>query len=229
MRRMGMAALVAVGLTARDREPDEGTRSGAPHVRADPASDWNAITTRVMDANGLSPATAALGLAMVHASTYDAMINIDGGFAPYHVVLREATGSSTSAGARAARDTLVQLLPDQTASIEKEYVNYLALHKLTADDPGVAVGAEAAPEIIALRRADGRFLSPEVPPYLGKTEMGQWRPTPSLEPGRAGPENASPRSHRHRTAPWRPAGHSRRARVVRDAGVGADLSRARRQ
>src|SRR5439155_5465237 len=49
-------------------------------------------------------------------------------------------------------------------------------------DTGLAVGTQAAADILTLRLNDGRFpLNP--PPFLGSTVIGQWRPTPSLLPG----------------------------------------------
>lgn len=53
---------------------------------------------------------------------------------------------------------------------------------MSANDPGVAVGQQAAAGIIALRANDGSFPL-NYPPFTGSSEIGLWRPTPSYLPG----------------------------------------------
>src|SRR6201984_1896119 len=77
---------------------------------------------------------------------------------------------------------LVGLFPAQSATLDAAYVNYLTANGIDPFDPGLAVGAQAAADILALRANDGRF-PPSPPPFLGSTAIGQWRPTPSLLPG----------------------------------------------
>jgi len=63
------------------------------------------------------------------------------------------------------------------------------------DDPGVAVGQEAAAGVLAQRAGDGRFPDPPPPPFVGGTDPGVWRPTPSYLPG-------PPPSEAPMLAPW---------------------------
>ncbi len=58
---------------------------------------------------------------------------------------------------------------------DEDYEAYLTQHNISPNDPGVAVGAQAAAGIAALRSNDGRFSSSQ-PPYLGSTGAGHWRP-----------------------------------------------------
>ena len=94
-----------------------------------------------------------------------------------------------AAAAKAGHDILVYLFPAQSGQLDTDYNAYLAQHNISSSDPGVAVGMQAAAGIAALRSNDGRF-PPSPPPYLGGTEAGQWRPTPSYEPG--GPPSNAP-------------------------------------
>jgi hypothetical protein len=142
--------------------------------------DWNFIASQAVgtatDAGRPVPVTA-LDLAMVHAAVHDAVQAIEGRFEPYHIRIEGASGSTVAAASKAAHDVLVNRLPAQGASLDTTYLNYLATHGLAPNDPGVAVGQEAAAGIIALRANDGSF-PPNPEPFLGGTDPGEWRPTP---------------------------------------------------
>ena len=70
-------------------------------------------------------------------------------------------------------------MPGLIAQVDTAYTNYLASNGLAVNDPGVAVGQQAALNIILNRANDGSFpANPEI--FTGSTETGQWRPTPPL-------------------------------------------------
>jgi PAP2 superfamily len=163
---------------------------------ADAVTDWNAVTLQAtLDAVPPHPGpTVVLDIATVHAAVYDAVQAIERRFRPYHVKIPGASGSPEAATAKAAHDVLVHIYPSLTASLDQTYADYLAAHGLAADDPGVAVGAEAAAGILALRANDGSF-PPSSPPFLGGSDPGVWRPTPSFLPG-------PPPSNAPALAPW---------------------------
>jgi hypothetical protein len=158
-------------------------------LRADVVADWNAIAERSVATAAHPPPVAALDFAIVQVSIYDAIMAIDGRYQPYYVQIPNASGSMDAAGAKAGHDILVYLFPAQSSQLDADYDAYLAQHNISPSDPGVAVGAQAAAGIAALRSNDGRF-PPSPPPYFGSTEPGQWRPTPSYEPG--GPPSNAP-------------------------------------
>jgi hypothetical protein len=150
-------------------------------ARADAVTDWNAIAIQtIVTGVPVHPgATAALDSAMVQAAVYDAVVAIEGGFKPYAVRIPGAHGSTEAAVAKATHDVLVNRCPSATtvASVDAAYHSYLAAHGLAEDDPGVAVGQQAAAGIIARRANDGSF--PAIPPvFTGGTNPGDWRPTP---------------------------------------------------
>jgi hypothetical protein len=173
-------------------------------VRADAVTDWNAIAIQTIAAQPSHPgATSFLDSAIVQAAVYDAVEAITGRFRPYHVHIPGATGSTAAAVAKATHDVLVSRFPSASviASLDTTYHNYLATHGLSESDPGVAVGAQAAAGIIALRANDRSFpdCSPMPPPplclFVGSTDIGVWRPTPSFLPG-------PPPSNSPMLAPW---------------------------
>ncbi len=148
-------------------------------ARADAVVDWNAIAStaiaRAVAAGRPGPATL-LDFAMVHVAVYDAVQAIERRFEPYHVVIPGATGSPAAAAAKAARDVLTKLLPEQAGSLAKSYDDYLASQGLAHDDPGVLVGEKAAAGILARRENDGRYPV-AVQAFNGGTSAGMWRPT----------------------------------------------------
>ena len=150
-------------------------------VRADAVADWNLIAIqRIAEANPAHPPPVTfIDMAIVQAAIYDAVQAIERHYKPYHVEIEGASGSPAAATAKAARDVLVNLFPDQTPTIDNIYNQYLKDHSLSSADPGVAVGATAAAGIIALRANDGRF-PPGQMPFVGGSNPGEWCPTDSF-------------------------------------------------
>lgn len=167
-------------------------------ARADAVADWNLIAVqRIAAANPAHPPPVTfIDMAIVQAAIYDAAQAIERRYKPYHVEIAGASGSPAAATAKAARDVLVNLFPDQTPTIDNIYNQYLIDHSLSSADPGVAVGATAASGIIALRANDGRF-PPGQMPFVGGSNPGEWRPTDSFIGTPPAPPPFSPMA-----APW---------------------------
>lgn len=149
---------------------------------SDPVADWNQISETAVKTALHPPPVAALDFAIIHLAIYDAVESIDGRYMPYYQAISGAMGSPKAATAKAGHDVLVGLFPTQSTSLDAAYAAYLTANHIDPNDPGVAVGAQAAANILALRANDGRF-PPNPPPFLGNTAIGQWRPTLSLLPG----------------------------------------------
>lgn len=155
----------------------------ATNARAqDPVSAWNEIAENAVKTSGHAPPVAALDFAIVHLAIYDGVESIDHRYEPYHALVPGAAGSMSAAAAKAGHDVLVGLFPVQKQTLDAAYTNFLTANGIDPLDPGVAVGAKAAADILALRSNDGRF-PPNPAPFLGNTAIGQWRPTPSLLQG----------------------------------------------
>lgn len=154
------------------------------NANADAVSDWNRIAVQASLTAGAPPgpaarvgATTVIDIAIVHAAIYDAVQAIERKYEPYYLEIPGASGSTTAAVARAARDVLLSRYPAQAAALETTYQNYLISKGIASDDPGLAVGAKAAAAIIAARSCDGSFPDPPPAPFIGGTAIGEWRPT----------------------------------------------------
>ena len=148
---------------------------------ADPIADLNAIAEKAIKASKHPLPVTSVEYAIVQLAIYDAVESIDQRYQPYQAFVPGATGSMTAAAGKAGHDALVGLFPGQASTIDADYANFLTTYGIDPSDPGIAVGAQAAADILALRANDGRFpLNP--PPFLGSNAIGQWRPTPSFLP-----------------------------------------------
>lgn len=169
-----VALMVPAGPTAAadHREPPS----------ADPAAirDWNAIATETISAN-LGPNRPSGQVAVWHgfvsAAVYNAVVGIQGDYAPYK--WREsgpATASPEASAVTAAHHILLALFPASQAQLDTAYAASLAeIPSGPAKDQGVAFGARAAAHIIDLREGDGRFVDV---PFTEPPAPGVWRPTP---------------------------------------------------
>ena len=154
----------------------------APSLRADAVLDWNAIAMQTILDGGRPGPTAIIDSAVVHATIHDAVQAYDKSYEAYVTELTAASGSPAAAVAKAARDVLANRFPAQAAAIDTAYVNYLAANGIAANDAGIEIGAAAAAGMIAARANDGAFPATQ-PVFIGSSEPGMWRPTPSLLPG----------------------------------------------
>jgi hypothetical protein len=151
-----------------------------PRVARDPAviRTWNAIAVRTIVVEGLKPPPVAqLYLGFVSAAVYNAVVTIDGRFAPYTQQPRPHRPASPEAAAAAAAHRLLShYFP---ASADPLFADYQASLANVPDGPaktrGVQVGENAAAAIVRLREGDGRdaAITLAVPPG-----PGVWRPTP---------------------------------------------------
>jgi len=141
---------------------------------ADVVVDWNLITGQT------APATRFQGVlidyAMVHLAMHDAIQAIEQRYEPYGLPIAGATGSPIAAAATAAHDVLANRFPASAGSLGTILNTYLSSRGLLGD-PGIAVGHQAASQIIAMRVGTGDWpANPEV--NTGGTDPGEWRPAP---------------------------------------------------
>jgi hypothetical protein len=157
--------------------------SAATATADDPTviSDWNAlaVTTLAGDTTK-SPVQAILYTAFVQAAVYNAVVGIEGRYAPYRFHARAPRGASAQAAAvAAAHRVLVAYSPYAQATLDAAYAASLAqIPEGRAKTRGIAFGTRAADHLIRLRAHDGRnapifFTQPPAP--------GVWRPTPPGE------------------------------------------------
>jgi hypothetical protein len=169
----------------------------------DPVIYWNGVAAAAFTA-ATSPAppdtpppvpqvrpgqVGGLDFAMVQVAVHDAVQAFEHRFEQYAGEIPDADGSPAAAVAAAAHDVLVSIYcsyPWVVSDVDTKYTQYPSDNSL-GDDPGIFVGQNAATNIINLRNNDGRFAM--LPPFLGGTAPGEWRPTESfnLPPGASPP------------------------------------------
>ena len=153
---------------------------------ADEVSEWNKVMLQATLTAPAVPAPVAIrAAAIVQAAVFDAVNGIDRDYMPLYVRPgASAAASKRAAAVQAAYVTLVKLFPNQKATLDEQRAASLAAitDGSNAIEQGVSWGQNVADEIWAWRSQDG--FANVLPPYLGGTEPGQWRPTPpALAPG----------------------------------------------
>lgn len=157
-------------------------------------SIWNEIafaTTQVpASPAGATPSERVAGpdVATVQLAVYDAVIAIAGTHKPYAIKpATPAAGASMDAAAiEAAYRVLKALFPSRGDKYEAAYASGIgALPAGDAKARGMAIGAEVAAGLLALRAADGRETV--LPPYVPGTLPGQFRPAGPNLVGRLNP------------------------------------------
>ena len=151
---------------------------------ADMVVQWNEIArAAVLTAGTPGPAVARV-MAITQAAVYDSVNALD---RSHEVLLVDALAhpgaSREAAVAAAAHRALVAIYPGQIAALDVKLAAALdTIPDGKAEDDGVALGRSVADQVLAIRQNDGSGVV--LPPYLGSTEPGQWRPTlPSNAPG----------------------------------------------
>jgi hypothetical protein len=158
-------------------------RAAATLPPGNSAQQWNAIAQdTVVNTPGMFQNEALLYMSYVQAAVYDAVTSIEGGYEPYGPEIRASRRASVDAAVgEAAYRTLIQYFPAQAASLDAFHVEALALiPDGSAKTKGIAVGATAAADIIALRADDGRQPVGTLTPYTPPASAGLafWEPTP---------------------------------------------------
>ena len=166
----------------------------AAPAQADAISDWNVIANGAVGAGRPGP-IGSQDLAVVSVAVHDAIQAYEKRFEPYYVEVQQARGSKVAAAIAAAHGVLVSFYPTQASTLDAAYNTSLANEGLTGD-PGIAVGAAVAAKAVGLRRLDP---NPLPTPFVGGTEIGQWRPTESFL---GGPPPGPPPSLAPMAFPW---------------------------
>lgn len=157
-------------------------------LRADDiVTHWNKVMLATMAAGGTNPLVSTRVAAIVQASVFDSVNGIQHKYKPFHADIPAPRGASVPAAViESAYATLVALYPTQQAALDVE--RQASLAKLHASSTSISLGQQfgdlVAADILTWRSTDG--FSTVLPPYLGGTNIGQWRPTPpDFTPGAA--------------------------------------------
>ena len=160
-------------------------------------SQWNEIATTTINLPASATGTpeeqrpnTAVDLATVHVAIYDTLMAITGTHRPYAITpMSAAAGASQQAAvAAAAYRVLLGLFPNRSASYQAAYDTFIAaLPDGAAKAESLALGAEVAAGVLALRANDGRAVAlatyvPGIGPgqFRGVNPIG--RPNPFIKP-----------------------------------------------
>ncbi|MBR0699683.1 vanadium-dependent haloperoxidase [Bradyrhizobium diazoefficiens] len=145
-------------------------------ARADVIMDWNTKADAIATEKQIPPAPHSRALSMMHVAMFEAVNAIDRRYTPYKISLSADRSTSREAAASvAAHDVLLSLYPDLKPDLDATLTNALApIADGESKTAGVALGKEAAAQIIQLRAKDG---SNAVETYRPLTTPGAYVPT----------------------------------------------------
>jgi membrane-associated phospholipid phosphatase len=146
-----------------------------------PVIEWNRTLLVILRTAGAQPPTihSTRNFAIMHASIFDAVNNIDGTYSPYMVRLTNVSrrASQPAAADQAAHDVLISLYPAFQTTLDAELEQDLAQIPEGQDKTdGVTVGEAVAAQILAFRSTDGANLTP--PPFIPGSLPGDYQLTP---------------------------------------------------
>ncbi|MDO9002411.1 MAG: vanadium-dependent haloperoxidase [Aquabacterium sp.] len=162
-RLLSVAALVGIAGTCsapawaepRDVHP---ARHHHHHRPGQAVVHWNAVASEAFTpSQGTNPMMQSRTLAIMHAAIHDALNAIDRRYQSYTPGLQAAPRASPDAAvAAAAREVLVNLLPDQAAMVETAYGRALmAVRDGQSKTAGITTGQAAAWATMNRRQGDG--------------------------------------------------------------------------
>ena len=189
-RRTCLLALALVAMVSAGCGGGGGGGSGAasePVVIAPNSPNivatWYDIAASTVNVPGAATGTPeeqrpilVVDMATVHVAIYDAVMAITGTHQPFAAVpAAPGAGASVDAAvSSAAYNVLKSLFPNRSAQYQAAYDAEIA--KVPAGDAkarGIALGADVATRIVALRANDGRAVT--LAPYVPGTAPGQFR------------------------------------------------------
>jgi membrane-associated phospholipid phosphatase len=146
-----------------------------------PVIEWNRTLLVILRTAGAQPPTihSTRNFAIMHASIFDAVNNIEGTYSPYMVRLSNVSrrASQPAAADQAAHDVLASLYPAFQTTLDDELQQDLAQIPEGQDKTdGVTVGQAVAAQILAFRSTDGANLTP--PPFIPGSLPGDYQLTP---------------------------------------------------
>jgi membrane-associated phospholipid phosphatase len=175
--RVACIAVVAMSSSAALHAADDLQVQHAPHARINPVLHWNNVAAEAYKpTQGFVPLAQTRTFSIMHASIHDALNAIERRYASYTPGLTPAPRASADAAvAAAARQVLVQLIPDQAALIEGAYVQALAtVREGPAKKAGITTGQAAALATLTRRQADGSDQATQ-PVYVPRPGAGEYQ------------------------------------------------------
>ena len=176
-----LAAVVVVGFGVAAAVGPTTSAETSTHGRA--VADWSLIAQNAIVAVGKKfPGEAAVYMGIVHATIYDAVVAIEGGYRPYAIAPHAPPKTSVDAAvAAAAHRVLVGRFHDQQPELDGVYFAYL--NGIPEGEPktnGILLGEEVGLGMLQLRANDG--LDAAVPYVQRSPGPGVYEPTAPVPP-----------------------------------------------
>ncbi len=163
--------------------------SPLPTLTTDVVTEWNqqAVTLTLATASALSPVQQTRVMAIFHLAVHDAVNGITGEYETYlSPSAPPANASAEAAAIAAAHHALKNLFSGNDSMLDTRYVNSLAAHGLSLNDPGIDFGRSAAAAILAVRANDHAAEAQFAYDAPGAGQPGVWvrlNGAPALLPG----------------------------------------------
>ncbi|GGR32230.1 vanadium-dependent haloperoxidase [Streptomyces netropsis] len=141
--------------------------------------DWVATASATIQTDAQRPIPEPMiWHSFVSTAMYNAVVGIQGRYAPYKWTARgPRSASPAAAAAAAAHRVLLTYFPASKSRLQAAYAASLAkIPDGRAKDQGVAFGQRAADHIITTRKGDGRSARVV---FAARPAPGVWRPTPT--------------------------------------------------
>ncbi|MBX3703634.1 MAG: vanadium-dependent haloperoxidase [Steroidobacteraceae bacterium] len=145
-------------------------------ARGDAVTDWNIRAGEIILASGIGTPPANRVMAVVQTAVYEAVNRITAKYPENPLRLAAAPGASIEAAVAAAGCAVLRnMVPAQSTLIDRHCAAALdAIADGPARDAGVAIGAEAAEAVLAMRSGDQAM---RLVPYRPATSPGTYVPT----------------------------------------------------
>ena len=159
------------------------SRDTATSGRGRAVADWSLIAQNAIVAVARKfPGEAAVHMGIVHATIYDTVVAIEGGYRPYAIAPTVPPKTSVEAAvATAAHRVLVGRFPEQQVDLDIAYDAYMdAIPDAEEKTNGILVGDEVGVGMLLLRANDG--LDRVVPYVQRPPGPGVYEPTAPATP-----------------------------------------------
>jgi hypothetical protein len=127
-RWLAFCAAVPLLITLAAGTATAATTSAVPAGDPTVVSDWNAIAVTTLSADTTKqPVEDILYMAFVQAAVYNAVVGVEGRYAPYRFHAHAPRGTSAQAAAvAAAHEILMTYVPSAQATLDADYAASLA-------------------------------------------------------------------------------------------------------
>jgi hypothetical protein len=181
---------VQISKRLADASPPGASVSEATEQHPDQVLEWNQLFIDTLIATNTPNSSSPRLGAIVHTAIFDAYNGIARRYTPIFVQNVDADGESLvprgasrrAAIVAAAYTALVGLFPSRSQQLTDSYTASLAALSDDGEDGGqsrergIAWGTHVGQAVLAWRATDGATAN--LPPFIGGTAVGQWRPIP---------------------------------------------------